>query len=236
MYRHDEGCVNDASDRRDVADEIEIELVVERRIDRVGRSDQEERVAVCRRAHDRFGTNIAARARPVLDDEWLAQPLGQPLTHRTGDEVVSAARRDWHDQTHRPRRIGLRESEPRHARECGSTRGQMQKLSTVGKFHFEPPSHHSITSSARASGVGGTSMPRALTILWLITSSYFTLIDPTPQTTSLLDHRVVKPRISRNAISAKSCSRSRSGPSRVRGRVSSKHKVPMQLPSSSING
>src|SRR5262249_35324310 len=108
MYHHDEGCANDASDWRDVADEIEIELVVERRIDRVGRSDQEERVAVCRRAHDGFGTNIAARARPVLDYEWLAQPLGQPLTHRTGDEVVSAARRDWHDQTHRPRRIVLR--------------------------------------------------------------------------------------------------------------------------------
>src|SRR5437588_13045489 len=52
----------------------------------------------------------------------------------------------------------------------------------------------------------------------------------------LKDHRVVKLRISRNAIPAKSCSRSRSGPSRVRGRVSSKHKVPMQLPSSSING
>jgi ABC-type uncharacterized transport system substrate-binding protein len=49
-------------------------------------------------------------------------------------------------------------------------------------------------------------------------------------------YRVVKPRISRNAISAKSCSRSRSGPSRVRGRVSSKHKVPMQPPLSSING
>jgi hypothetical protein len=95
---------------------------------------------------------------------------------------------------------------------------------------------HSITSSARASSVGGTSIPRALAILWLITSSYFTLIDSTQQTTSLLDHRVVKPRISRNAISAKSCSRSRSGPSRVRGRVSSKHKVPMQLPSSSFNG
>src|SRR5262245_5584795 len=176
MYHHDEGCANDASDRRDVADEIEIELVVERRIDRVGRSDQEERVAVCRRAHDRFGTNIAARARPVLDDEWLAQPLGQPLTHRTGDEVVSAARADWHDQTHRPRRIGLRESEPRHARECGSTRGQMQKLSTVGKFHLNLPlrSHHSITSSARASTEAGRSRPIALAAFRLSTSSYFT--------------------------------------------------------------
>src|SRR5262249_13800811 len=98
------------------------------------------------------------------------------------------------------------------------------------------PPHHSITSLARVNSDGGTSRPRALAILWLITSSYFTLIDPTQQTTSLLDHRVLKPRISRNAISAKSCSRSRSEPSRVRGRVSSKHKVPMQLPSSSFKG
>src|SRR5262249_29794528 len=73
MYYHDEGRANDASDRRDVADEIEIQSC-RRAWRRVGRSDQEERVAVCRHAHDRFGTNIAARARPVLDDEWLAQP------------------------------------------------------------------------------------------------------------------------------------------------------------------
>jgi hypothetical protein len=45
------------------------------------------------------------------------------------------------------------------------------------------PAAHSITSSARTKSEGGTSRPRALTILWLITSSYFTLIDPTPQTT-----------------------------------------------------
>src|SRR5262249_7747102 len=32
--------------------------------------------------------------------------------------------------------------------------------------------HHSITSSARASSVGGTSMPSALAVLRLITSSY----------------------------------------------------------------
>src|SRR5262249_46998755 len=44
------------------------------------------------------------------------------------------------------------------------------KLS-AGKFHFEPPSCHSITSSARASTVGGTSTPSALAVLRLITSS-----------------------------------------------------------------
>src|SRR5262249_5478347 len=35
------------------------------------------------------------------------------------------------------------------------------------------PPHHSITSSARTSSVGGTSMPSALAVLRLIASSYF---------------------------------------------------------------
>src|SRR5262245_2435172 len=37
---------------------------------------------------------------------------------------------------------------------------------------YEPASPHSITSSARASKVVGTSRPIALAALWLITSSY----------------------------------------------------------------
>ena len=36
IHHHDIGHADDARDRRDVADEIEIELVVERRVDRVG--------------------------------------------------------------------------------------------------------------------------------------------------------------------------------------------------------
>src|SRR5262245_39067584 len=43
----------------------------------------------------------------------------------------------------------------------------------AGKFHFESASHHSITSSARASTVVGTSRPRALAVFRLTTSSYF---------------------------------------------------------------
>ena len=91
IYHHDKGAADEARDRRDVADEIEIEFVVERRIDRVRRTDQEERVAVRRRAHDRLGGDIAAGARPVLDDEWLAEPLRQPLTDQAREDVVRAA-------------------------------------------------------------------------------------------------------------------------------------------------
>src|SRR5262249_56619072 len=97
MYYHDFGRASDASDRRDVADEIEIELVVERRIDRAGRTDQEERVAVCRRAHDRFGADVGAATRPVVDYELLAEPLRKPLADEARRDVVCAARRDRHD-------------------------------------------------------------------------------------------------------------------------------------------
>src|SRR5215468_8346900 len=41
-----------------------------------------------------------------------------------------------------------------------------------GSFILNLPSHHSITSSARASSVGGISRPSALAVLRLMTSSY----------------------------------------------------------------
>ncbi len=88
---HDVGHAHDARDRRDVGNEIEIELVVERCVDRVRRSHQQQRIAVRRRAHDRLGPDIAAGARPVLDDEWLAEPLRQPLTDEARDDVGRAA-------------------------------------------------------------------------------------------------------------------------------------------------
>jgi hypothetical protein len=67
--------MDDSPDWRDVADEIEIELVVERRVDRIRRADHEERITVWRCAHHRFGGNIATCAWPVLDDERLAEPF-----------------------------------------------------------------------------------------------------------------------------------------------------------------
>jgi hypothetical protein len=51
--RHDERHALDAGDRRKVADEIIIEVAVERRIDRRRRAGQQQRVAVRRRMRDR---------------------------------------------------------------------------------------------------------------------------------------------------------------------------------------
>ena len=90
---HDERRTGDACDRRDVADEIEIEIVVERRIDGVRRRGHKKRVAVRRRPHDRLGGEICAGARPVLDDELLAEPLRQPLADQAREDVGQAAGR-----------------------------------------------------------------------------------------------------------------------------------------------
>jgi hypothetical protein len=49
----------------DVAEKVEIEFFVKGHIDRRRRADQEERVSVRRRIHDRLGTDIAAGSRSV---------------------------------------------------------------------------------------------------------------------------------------------------------------------------
>src|SRR6266852_5309560 len=130
----DAGLTGDAGNRRDVADKIEIEPFVERRVDRIRCANHEERMAVGRRTHDRLGCDIGPRARPVVDDEWLAEPLRQPLTHQAREDVLRAAGGTADDKTHQPRRIGLRPCDPRRDRESGGACCQMQKL-TAPKFH-----------------------------------------------------------------------------------------------------
>jgi hypothetical protein len=135
------GHASDACDRRDVADEVEIEIAVERHVDRVNRTNKEQRVTVRRRPHDNLGADIGGRAWPVVDDKWLAEPLRQPLAYQSRYDVGSAAGSTGDDKTHRPRRIGLRPCNLRRKRQYGSARGQMQKIS-AGKFqicHCQPP-------------------------------------------------------------------------------------------------
>src|SRR5262245_39370471 len=85
MHHHHVGHNNRAGDRHDVAVEIETKLFVQRSIDRVCRGDQEESVAIAGRTHDRLGSDITPATRAVLDDEWLAEPLRQPLTNQARD-------------------------------------------------------------------------------------------------------------------------------------------------------
>src|SRR5262249_34006507 len=69
VHHHGVRTSEDARDRRDVADEIVVEPVIDRR---VGSTAQEERVSVGRRTYDHLCTNTGAGTRTVIDDEWLA--------------------------------------------------------------------------------------------------------------------------------------------------------------------
>ena len=62
---HDTGHTADARDRRDIANEVEVELE-HRRIDGICYSNQQQRVTVRGCPHDRLGGNAAASALGVL--------------------------------------------------------------------------------------------------------------------------------------------------------------------------
>src|SRR5215831_8260305 len=69
MDLHDHRRTNNARDRCYVADEIEIEFLIERRVDCICPIDHQKRVAIWSRAHDHLGTDITASPRSILDDE-----------------------------------------------------------------------------------------------------------------------------------------------------------------------
>src|SRR5262245_25664005 len=77
---HHAGVADNSRNGGNVAYEVEIKLFVERGGDRVCRKDQKERMAVGGRTHDRLRGDIAGSAGPAFDDEWLAEPLREPMT------------------------------------------------------------------------------------------------------------------------------------------------------------
>src|SRR5580700_1502528 len=70
---HDIRHAKHARDRRDVANKIEIELVIERWTYHLRRTDPKQRVAVRWRTNRRLDADIAPGPRTVLNDECLAQ-------------------------------------------------------------------------------------------------------------------------------------------------------------------
>src|SRR5687768_9823021 len=71
------------------------------------------------RTHDHLRGDIAASARPVFDDELLAKPFRQPLTHQAREDVIRTAWSKADDNAHRPRRIGLGPCNAGYNRQCG---------------------------------------------------------------------------------------------------------------------
>src|SRR6516165_2991456 len=87
MHLYGKRVTSNARDRHDVADEIEIELVVEGGVDRVHSNASEKRIAVGGRTYNGLGGDIAGGTRSVLDDELLAEPLRQPFSYQACHDV-----------------------------------------------------------------------------------------------------------------------------------------------------
>jgi hypothetical protein len=87
---HDVGRAGEARDRCNVAEKKEIELVVERGVDRSRCAELEQRIAVRRCANGGLCGDIGAGPRPVLDDEWPAEPFRQPLSPQPRENVAAA--------------------------------------------------------------------------------------------------------------------------------------------------
>src|SRR5262249_49296750 len=76
-----------ARDGRDSGKNMEIEFMVERDVQTISRRKLKGGVATRGRSHDCLVRNIAARPRPVFDDELLTKVLRQPLTEKTCKQV-----------------------------------------------------------------------------------------------------------------------------------------------------
>jgi hypothetical protein len=138
VHHDEEGVARNAGNRRDIVEEIELEIVVERRVDCIGEADEQQRVTVGGRTHDRLGGHIGPGARSVLDDELLTEPIRKPASDHACGDIDAATRGKANHDAHRPRRIGLRLCRVQHDRQNASARGQMQKLS-ARKLHGAVP-------------------------------------------------------------------------------------------------
>jgi hypothetical protein len=115
--------------------------LVERRVDGVGRGDDQERVAAGRRLRRALGPDDAPGAGAVVHDDLLAEALGELGGDEATDDVVAAPRREGNAQSHRLGRIGLR------VREVGRGHPRRRRRSRRESCGSSSPSFPTVASS-----------------------------------------------------------------------------------------
>src|SRR5260370_32094598 len=99
------GHPDDARDRGNITDEVIVQFFKQRRVDRRGGPDHEERVAICRCSYDRLNAHIAAAPWAILNEELLTEAFLQPLPYQACGEVVHRTGREGGVNTNVPRGI-----------------------------------------------------------------------------------------------------------------------------------
>src|SRR5262245_45369278 len=177
-------CAAQKRDRFEITEQIVLQCVDGAVHDMCTPVAAAECITVWRSTPDPGNSKTPGGTCRVFNDDGLSERCPHVLGQDTHSRVRRTARCVPDDNRDRPCRIGLRPGDPRHSRERGNARGQVQKLST-GKFHFDPSlswSVYSITSSAPASSVGGTSMPSALAVCEIFSSDLRVYLRPSDRT------------------------------------------------------
>jgi hypothetical protein len=131
-----DGANGEERDRRKVLGEIKgrrriDDLVGERRERR-----QKQCVAILGGAGDVLRGDARARARLVLDDDFLTHERSRALGEKAADDVGRGPRREANDEVHRPRRISvLRHGNVWKGPQHGGACRHMQKF-PARKFHW----------------------------------------------------------------------------------------------------
>jgi hypothetical protein len=91
-----------------------------------------------------LGPDIAGGTRTVLNDEWLLETFGEPSSHQAGDDVGGAASGKSREDTHWPRRIGLRPCEMGRKRQRPRPSARIDGVESLpipinGRFRKKPP-------------------------------------------------------------------------------------------------
>ena len=123
MHENEQRRAHDVRDRREVGDEIVVELLIKRIVDGVDGVRHEQRIAVRGRTRRHLGADIVAATGPVLDEEGLPEPLGQPLRDEARDEVGAATGGGRDQDADRTRGIRLGHGDAR----CRGQRGKAEQ-------------------------------------------------------------------------------------------------------------
>src|SRR5262249_59854732 len=121
---------------------------------RWGRGECEGGV-VRRRARDGLGADVAAGARPVVDNYLLAQQLRQASSDDTGRGVGASTGREGRDQPNGTVRVSLRLNVVSDRARCCERRGKLYQSAAGNRFFHGARRNESLYLKSSRSGACG---------------------------------------------------------------------------------
>src|SRR5690349_12853645 len=138
MHDQDAGTAGNRRDRSEIADDVEVQFVIERRVPCVGRGGEVKHVAVRGSFGDRLGRKSSAGSSAVLDEELLAEMLRQPLGDEPRVGVIYTAWREARYDPNWMRGIVLCPRRARASANGGNGRCKIKKLPTACSHDLAP--------------------------------------------------------------------------------------------------